>query len=131
MSDTGLPAVTVRWNEELQAVEQIWNRHSSRDEYREAAENVLALLEEKKTSRLFADCVKLMVVHPDDQKWVEVDWLPRMVRAGLEKIAVLVPTGAVAQLSVSKMEQSIAPQNVGFERYLTEDSKQAVAWLIK
>ncbi len=131
VNDSDMPSITVRWNEKLQAVEQIWNGHFSREEHNQAAEDVLALLKEKRATRLFSDCTKMMVVHPDDQKWIEVDWLPRMVSAGLEKIALVLPAGSVAQLSVGKMERSIDPQDVGFERYMTEDAKQAIAWLVE
>ncbi len=131
VNTTNMSAITVRWNEKLQAVEQIWNGHSSREEHRQAAEDILTLLEEKRASRLFSDCTKMMVVHPDDQKWIEVDWLPRMVSAGLEKIALVLPAGSVAQLSVDKMERNIDIQEIGFEKYMTEDSEQAIAWLIE
>ncbi len=131
VNTTNMPAITVRWNEKLQAVEQIWNGHSSREEHRQAAEDILTLLEEKRASRLFLDCTKMMVVHPDDQKWIEVDWLPRMVSAGLEKIALVLPAGSVAQLSIDKMERNIDIQEIGFEKYMTEDSEQAIAWLIE
>ncbi len=121
--------MTISWNKTLRIVEQKWKGQATSQNFRASAKKALALLKEKKATKLLRDTRKMTVILPGDQEWTKKDWMPRMAKAGLKKVAIVISGHGVAQLSVNKMKEAIHTEEYGVKRALFDDIEQARNWL--
>ncbi len=72
------------------------------------------------------------IIPPDLQEWTAQDFNQRVLKAGLRKIALIVPSDIIAnvgvQQSVEEMEKHQPPETI-VTRYF-DDDQQAKAWLL-
>ena len=95
------PFLTIHWDEGNDCVWMEWKQFVKGKEFREGLDEGLGLLKEKGATRWLADTRKLSVLDMEDQDWTIVHWFPRAIRAGLERMAIVRPTKAVAMMSVN------------------------------
>lgn len=77
--------------------------------------------------RQLNDFRKMKPVAPEDQDFINRDWLPRLVRAGLRRSAVLAPESAIAQMSLTAVVARVADANLSTNYF--GDEQAAVDWL--
>jgi hypothetical protein len=123
----------IDWDKDLKCVSMEYKDvFVAGEEYRGVLRKVLDLVEEKRCSRLLADGRKMKIITPEDQAWVEKDWLPRSKRAGLRYSALILPKSVVSTLAVNRiMERFTANggKEVEIIRAYFEDVPSARAWL--
>jgi hypothetical protein len=77
--------------------------------------------------RQLNDFRKMKPVAPEDQDFINRDWLPRLVRAGLRRSAVLAPESAIAQMSLTAVVARVADVELNTNYF--GDEQAAVDWL--
>lgn len=90
-------------------------------------EKILEQLAAHNGSCQLNDFRKMKPVAPEDQAFINQDWLPRLVRAGLRRSAVLAPESAIAQMSLTAVVARVA--DVDLSTKFFGDEREAVAWL--
>jgi len=63
----------------------------------------LELVKKQRAKNWLADMRKMGVVSPENQKWSNADWFPRAIAAGIKKMALVVPSSTLAQMSVDSI----------------------------
>jgi hypothetical protein len=123
----------IDWDKDLRCVSMEYKDvFVEGEEYRSVLRRVLDLVEEKRCSRLLADGRKMKIITPEDQAWVEKDWLPRSKRAGLRHSALILPKSIVSTLAVNRIMErftSAGGKEVEIIRAYFEDVPSARAWL--
>jgi hypothetical protein len=102
-----------------------WKGFASGDEYRQALEAGLALLAQHRTSRWCADLREFKTATADDQRWTDTEWFPRAVKAGMRRLAVVLPESVIAQLAVQRQVTQVGDVESRFFASVPE----AKAWL--
>jgi hypothetical protein len=97
------PYVLIEWDEDLRCVKVEWRGFVDGREYRDALDVILQALTDHRGTKLLADARGMRAVTPEDQAWLNKDWVPRSVTAGLKHSAVVLPKSAVAQLSLQRI----------------------------
>jgi len=92
--------ITIGYNEISHAVITQWTTPPTSDEFREALNVVLAIMECFKTGKQVSDTTRLGAMHPEDQRWVATVWFERAVKAGYSHLAIIVPSDVFTQMSV-------------------------------
>ena len=41
------------------------------------------------------------------QKWVETDWFPRVIQNGVTNFALIIPSSALAKMSINRLDEHI------------------------
>jgi hypothetical protein len=95
--------------------------------FRRELELIVEELTARRASRQLNDFRKMKPVAPDDQDFINRDWLPRLVRAGLRHSAVLAPESAIAQMSLTAIVARVADTELVTQYFAHQDA--AVAWL--
>jgi hypothetical protein len=83
--------VTVGWYSPKEIVHVHWESAPNSTVLRAGAEAGLVTLSENHGSRWCADCRGLGPISIEDQSWIDRDWFPRALAAGLKRMALVLP----------------------------------------
>jgi hypothetical protein len=98
------PGVAVlRWDPGSGAVFIEWQGWADSTEFALLLEAGLRALKQYHGSRWLADCRNMKVIEQADQEWLDRSWFPRMLDAGLRRMAVLMPKNTVARMNVENV----------------------------
>lgn len=121
------PWLTVSWDDYCQAVRLEWKSYVEGEQARLGLETGLRLLKSKRTSRWIADVRLLGPVRQVDQQWINQDWFPRAIAAGLRTLATVSPRSSVARLSVKQIMSKV--NDVDIMQGTFDDLEQARMWV--
>ena len=68
------------------------------------------------------------MIDPEDQEWVNTDWLPRAIEAGYRKVAIIVPEDIFSQIAVDDIMEKAREEAPVEDHYFT-NLEEAKAWL--
>jgi hypothetical protein len=91
---------SVRWDEAAKSVVVEWEGWADSSEFASLLDAELQALEEHRGSRLLADCRRQRVLSPKDQERANREWLPRALKSGLKRFAIVVPASVVADMNI-------------------------------
>jgi hypothetical protein len=66
-------------------------------------DKIIIFLEEKQTTKLIVDLTYRQTYTDEDQKWIDTDWFPRALEAGLTCFGYVMPTDLFMQLSADEI----------------------------
>lgn len=92
-------------------------------------ERVLQLIKSKKARKFLADTSRMDKLAGEDMMWVETDWLPRSVEAGVVVFATVPPKSLSAHLAFDKMSENTAPASASYVRRVFKDANEAREWV--
>jgi hypothetical protein len=122
------PFLTIHWEEDGGIV---WTESKGPspggEPMRRGMEAGLRLIIEKKGHRWFGDARRLSSIDPADVKWINEDWVPRAVAAGLNRMAIVVPKRVVVTLAAKSFLARINGREMASEYF--DDFEAARAWL--
>jgi hypothetical protein len=107
---------SVSWEEDARLVFVEWHGWANSSEFAALLDAELRALKEHRGSCLLADCRRQKVLNPKDQDLANREWLPRALKAGLKRFAVVVPASVVADMNIrdSLDKASAADLQVGY-----------------
>src|SRR5690348_1724441 len=94
------PFVRVSWDENIEAVVIEWLGPARGEKLKSGLNAGLKLLAEKNKGKWLADTKKLGVFGQADEEWVNKDWLPQSLAAGLKKRAYVMSESALTRLAL-------------------------------
>jgi len=90
MADADVCAI--RYDAEVPCVVMVWQGYATSAEFRAANERVLAALHNHRARRLLGDVSRFVLIGATDQTWLNDNWIPRAIDAGLRRVALVQPT---------------------------------------
>lgn len=72
-----------------------------------------------------ADISKMAAYKPEDQQWMQENWNPRLNKAGVTHMALILPENIFGQLGIKKYVKA----NISFVAQLFDDMEKAKSWL--
>ena len=111
---------------EVPCVVMSWKGYGSGGAFREANEQILALIAERRSTRLLGDVENLGPIDEGDQVWLARDWLPRAAAAGLRFVALITPAFDMDHAPMMLVGERL-PADLTL-RYF-EDRDAGAAWL--
>ena len=94
---------------------------------KKANERVLAMIQETRATKLLGDVTNFKLIGAEDQRWLNDDWIPRTIEAGLRYVALVQPVFYFNQVAVQTVAQRIDPETLVVSHF---DSAQAARrWL--
>lgn|SRR5487761_143525 len=92
--------VVVKWDPISKSVCIEWQGWANPTEFAAANEAGLRALREHHTSRWLADLRNLKAIQQSDQNWITMDWFPRMLAAGLARVALVNAKSGLAMMNI-------------------------------
>jgi hypothetical protein len=104
-----LPGVAVvRWDELSQAAHMEWQGWAAPREFRAANDALIEAIKDHKGSKLLGDSRQIKVIQSSDQDWVNGDWFPRILAAGLTRMALVIPLSGLAKMNIDSVVSRVA-----------------------
>ena len=122
----GVAAVT--WDRTLKSVYVEWKGGSNPTYFTECLETGLRVLQDHRGSRWLADCRNLRPILQAEQVWLDREWFPRALSAGLTRMAVVIAKSAIAKQNVEDILGRVSNHRLDVAYFATID--QAAQWLI-
>jgi hypothetical protein len=103
------PGVAVmRWEPAMRAVCIEWQGWADPSEFVAALEAGLGALVELRGSRWLADCREMKPIQQSDQEWLAATWIPRVLAAGLRRMAMVIPKSGLARTNLEDIFRKVA-----------------------
>jgi hypothetical protein len=119
--------ITIRWDESLKASWAEAKAYAEGEELRAGYNAMLELCRQKRNSRYLADARNLAPVSQTDQRWLNEEWFPQIMAAGVRFMAIVMPKSAVARLSARQILSTIDTITIVTNHF--DDIEAARAWL--
>jgi len=133
MSDIGDPTFhcAVEYDVDVPCVSMIWKGYATSNQFREANERVLQEIQQRRSSKLLSDAKEFVLIGATDQNWLSSNWIPRVLQAGVRKIALVMPRFYFNRVAVDTVTQRLAQNTandlVSIEYFESRDA--ARTWL--
>ena len=121
------PWLTIHWDDSCQAVWLQWKSYVEGAPGGEGLNRGIELLRSKRATRWLADVRMLGPVRQVDQQWVNQDWFPRVINAGLRSMATVSPQSAIARMSMRQIMRKVNEIDIITADF--DDLEQARVWL--
>jgi hypothetical protein len=118
---------SVRWDEAAKLVLVEWEGWADSTEFGALLDAEIQALELHRCSRLLADCRRQKVLRPMDQERANREWLPRALKVGLKRFAIVVPASVVAEMNIRDSLDKAAPAALQVGYFATVE--EARVWL--
>jgi SpoIIAA-like len=117
----------VKWDAESSAVYTEWHGWANPAEFKAVLEAGLAAMKEHRGSRGLSDTRLQKAIQQSDQEWIDRDWFPRAVAAGLKRVAVVVAQSVLVQMNIERVLKTAPSARLEVEHFATVDA--ARQWL--
>ncbi len=117
--------IEIQHEEAYRGIYADWRGEVTVEDVKQGAEKVLEQVQIHGCINLLNDNRELTGSWDGANEWIEKDWMPRVVAAGLQKFAHMVSADIFAAMSVEEMVTRAS----GFEMRIFEDEHEAKAWL--
>ncbi len=98
------------------------------EEYKTLALKQVAVLEEKKPFNWLVNLAELkFALTPQTQEWAD-GLFPRILNAGVKKIAFIISSDVFAQISVEQLMEEKNVKTANFEIHYFDNEKDALKW---
>ena len=115
------------FHEDLQCVHLNWEGFATSEEFREACDFSLELLEQKQVSRMIADNTNSKAITPEDQKWLNEDWFGRAFAKGFRVSATIYSKNVFNKLALKNIVNNINGEV--FTVQMFESFEDANVWI--
>ena len=122
-----MTACAVSWDGDLPGVVMIWKGYATSKEFRAGNENVLDMVSTRTAMKLLGDVTDFKLIGGEDQRWLNDNWIPRAIGAGLRHVALVSPTYYFNQVAVDTVSQRVDPSRLNVRQF--GDWQQARNWL--
>lgn len=103
-----------------------WRGNGIGDDYKKSMIKIKDLITEKKIEGWVAEISNFGVVSKENKDWVNADWFPSVIGAGLKRMAVVVPSNIFGKMSAEEVLAKVTDQ-VHIKHFDNLDS--AKAWI--
>jgi hypothetical protein len=115
----------VVFDSKIQAVTGIFKGFLEIKEHQDIGNEILNSATANRAGKLIIDTSELKVIRQETQKWIEENWFPRAVKAGIKKMAFVIPKDALGKMSTQNVNQKSGPIEIKY----FDNTVIAKAWL--
>jgi len=120
-------AYTIEYDDEIDTIVHTWNMFSSGERFRDGANELLSVFEERDVSKLIVDTREVKAHDDEDKQWLQEEWIPNMIEAGMEYSVNVHRSSVIAEMDIQETVDPI--EDAPFENLITDDMAEAREWL--
>jgi hypothetical protein len=104
-----------------------WKKFAFGQAFREPCSKALELDVQKGAKKWYSDTTNLGVLKDEDTQWFMETIVPAMLKAGINKQALIVPKSVISQISLNHAAE--AAGKIGLQTQYFDNPTAALAWL--
>jgi hypothetical protein len=119
----------VTYDHDARTVIMDWQGYFPSAEFRAANERVLTVVQATAATRLLGDITHFVLIGADDQAWLNENWIPRLIRAGVQRCALVQPTYYFNRVAVENVGRQVDADRLAIGYF--GDRESARRWLLE
>lgn len=119
----------MKWDSTSKAAHIEWQGWANSTEFREANDALIRVITNHRTSKILGDSRSIKAIRQPDQDWVNNDWFPRILAAGLRRMAMVLPASGLAKMNIDGMVSRVPESQLDVAYFATLD--EARGWLAR
>jgi hypothetical protein len=119
----------VSWDPKGEAAHIEWQGWANPTEFAAANDAIISALTQHHGTRALGDCRDMKVIQQSDQDWINRDWFPRVIAAGLTRMAIVISKSGLAQMIVEDIISRVPGTQLDVGYFAT--LREAEAWLCR
>ncbi|WP_338767985.1 STAS/SEC14 domain-containing protein [Bernardetia sp. ABR2-2B] len=119
--------LTIHHDEDVNCIHMQWTGFATSAKYKHGMNTGLEKVQEKGVTRWLANMAEMGAITPDDQKWTNENWFPRLLEAGIRTAAVVMSKDVFNQLAVKKIGEDMTDNS--YTMHFFDDLEEAKKWL--
>jgi SpoIIAA-like len=120
---------TVSWDPTWMAVHTEWHGYADPTEFADVLEAGLLAIREHRCSNGLVDGRNQKVIPQPVQDWIDQDWFPRALAAGLRRLALVIPNSGLARMNIEDVLHRVPGTRLDIAYFATLE--EAVAWITR
>lgn len=117
----------VKWDVACNAAHIEWQGWANTEEFAAANDAIIVAMKQHGGSRALGDCRNMKVIKQSDQEWSNGDWMPRVLAAGLRRMALVIPKSGLALMNVQEIMSRVPGTKLDVAYFATIE--EAREWL--
>jgi hypothetical protein len=101
------PDCEVSFDADVPCIVMTWQGYLTSEQFRAANERVLEFIKVKRCPQLLGDITDFTLITAEDQRWLNENWIPRAIAAGLRVCALVQPVYYFNQVAVENVTQAV------------------------
>jgi len=118
----------VSYDPDIECVYMVWRGYHTSALFRAENEQVLGVIAKHRARKILCDIRYFVLIGASDQAWLNSEWLPRAIDAGLRTCAIVAPVFYFNRVAVRSVAERIDPQAVSIEYF--DSPEMARRWLL-
>jgi hypothetical protein len=118
----------VSYDPDIECVYMVWRGYHTSALFRTENEQVLGVIAKHRARKILCDIRYFVLIGATDQAWLNSEWLPRAIDAGLRTCAIVAPVFYFNRVAVRTVAERIDPQAVTIEYF--DSPEMARRWLL-
>ncbi len=119
----------IHFNETLNTVIMEWNGYATSGQFREGTELMLNPLIQSKCAKVLADVRNMTIIGMEDQQWMETNFLPRAIKFGFKKAAIITPISYFNKIAVENISYKVDKEKLWIHFF--DSLEEGTEWLKK
>lgn len=99
----------VSFDAETPCIVMHWRGYATKAQFRAGNERVLEAIRTHRSDRLLGDIVDFVLIGAEDQRWLNDNWIPRAIEAGLRRVALVQPSFYFNRVAVESVMEKLDP----------------------
>ncbi len=117
------------YDAELGCIVAVFRGFASLDQFREACELTITNMMRYSASRVLVNLVDMQVLNVDSQKYIQQEWFPKAIKAGLKRMAFVVPQNVFGKVSMENANKEA--KSLPIDMVYFGSIEEASVWLKK
>lgn len=117
------------WDPAIGAARIEWQGWANPAEFAAANDAIITALKLHRGTKALGDCRDMRVIQQSDQDWVNKEWFPNAMAAGLTRMALVLAKSGLAQTIVEDLVSRVPGTKLDVGYFATV--KEATAWLTR
>ena len=117
----------VTWDPLIGAARIEWQGWANPTEFAAANDAIITALKRHRGTKSLGDCRNMKVIQQSDQDWVNREWFPNAIAAGLTRMALVLAKSGLAEMIVEDLVSRVPGTKLDVGYFATID--EAKSWL--
>lgn len=113
----------------LNAVHANYDCFLDEQTFKDISNKAIIMLAEKKATKILVDTSGMKVIPKENQEWIQGDWFPRAIQAGLKTMAFITPRNIFGEVSTKATNQKVEDEQLPVSLEYFYNKEEAVEWL--
>ena len=113
----------------LKAVHANYDGFLDEQTFKSISNKAIEVLKDRNGERILVDTSGMKVIPKENQEWIQADWFPRAIQAGLKAMAFITPRNIFGEVSAKATNQTVEEESLPIALEYFYNKEEAVQWL--